>query len=267
MKEVLMGAIVGDYMGSFYEFLRCKDYWFTVNPKQNDITDDSILTIAIADAAITGLPYSLALRYWGNKYPAPMGGYGNTFSQWLATDGSEPYNSLGNGAAMRISAIGWLFDSMEQTMEEAYKATEVTHSHPEGINGGCAVAAAIYLLRTGGSKAQLKKIMEEHFSYDIGFTLDELRPTYGFNESCMESVPVAVQCYLESKDWEDAVRLAVSMGGDADTLAAIAGSIAIADKDYDIPPYLLAQAKWKLDAQQIAVIDAFHKEVQQRLGL
>ena len=108
-----MGAIVGDYMGSFYEFLRCTEYWFTVNPKQNDITDDSILTIAIADAAITGVPYSLALRYWGNKYPHPMGGYGNTFSHWLTTDGTEPYNSWGNGAAMRISAIGWLFESLE----------------------------------------------------------------------------------------------------------------------------------------------------------
>ena len=263
-KDYLMGAIVGDYMGSCYEFSHCTNYNFIVSPAQNDITDDTILTIAIADAAMSKTPYNMALRYWGNKFPHPMGGYGAAFSNWLAY-GNEPYYSFGNGAAMRVSAIGWLYDTLEETMEQAYRATEVTHNHPEGIKGGCAVAAAIYLLRTGGNKEQLKQLMQEQFSYDMDFTLDELRPNYGFRESCMESVPVAIQCYLESHSWEDAVRLAVSMGGDADTLGAITGAVALADPNYNITPYLLQQAMWKLTEQQKAVVTEFYDLVSSRL--
>lgn len=250
MKDILKGAIVGDYMGSAYEFAGCKDYNFKVDGEICDITDDSILTIAIADACISGMPYALALQYWASKFPIPMGGYGNGFSRWLGSYRHKPYNSFGNGAAMRISAIGWLYSSLERTLKEAEAATKVTHNHEEGIKGAKAVAACIWLLRNGYSRAQVTDFVEKEFGYNVSTPLDEIRPTYGFDESCQRTVPVAIRCYLESSHFEDAVRLAVSMGGDADTLGAITGSIALADNTYDIPQYLLKAVNEKLTPAQ-----------------
>lgn len=245
-------------MGSIYEFKGCKDYGFKVDADKCDITDDSILTIAIADAAMSGMPYALALRYWASRFPNPMGGYGNSFSRWLAAgDESTPYNSWGNGAAMRISPIGWMYDTLEQTLDEVVKATEVTHNHEEGIKGAQATAACIWMLRNGYSRAQVQKEIKHRFGYELGTRLEYIRPTYHFDESCQGSVPVAIRCYLESKSWEDAVRLAVSMGGDADTLGAITGSIAMADPTYDIPQHLLLMAKGRLSQQQRSVCESF----------
>lgn len=255
----LMGAIVGDYMGSKYEFAPTKELEFPIDRVHSDITDDSILTIAVADALLSGIPYKYALHYWAIKFPAPMGGYGGSFSRWLADPQLEAYNSFGNGSAMRVSAVGWVFDTMEETLEQAYISAECTHSHPEGIKGACAVAACIYMLRNGKSRAEVKQYIEQQFSYDLNFELDELRPSYKFCETCMGSVPVAIKCYLESTSWENAVRLAVSMGGDADTLGAITGAIAMADKDssYYIPPQLEQLAWERLTKQQQVIVEEF----------
>lgn len=255
----LMGAIVGDYMGSRYEFMPTKELEFTIDKLHSNITDDSILTIAVADAVLSGIPYKWALHYWAIKFPSPMGGYGGSFSRWLADPLLEAYNSFGNGSAMRVSAVGWLFDTLGETLEQAYKSAECTHSHPEGCKGACAVAACIYMLRHGQSRAELVQYIEQQFGYDLHFNLEELRKTYTFDETCMGCVPVAIKCYLESTSWEHAVRLAVSMGGDADTLGAITGSIAMADKDssYYIPPQLEQQALERLTAQQQSIVEEF----------
>jgi ADP-ribosylglycohydrolase len=255
----LMGAIVGDYMGSRYEFMPTKELEFTIDKLHSNITDDSILTIAVADAVLSGIPYKWALHYWAIKFPSPMGGYGGSFSRWLADPLLEAYNSFGNGSAMRVSAVGWLFDTLEETLEQAYKSAECTHSHPEGCKGACAVAACIYMLRHGQSRAELVQYIEQQFGYDLHFNLEELRKTYTFDETCMGCVPVAIKCYLESTSWERAVRLAVSMGGDADTLGAITGSIAMADKDssYYIPPQLEQQALERLTTQQQSIVEEF----------
>jgi ADP-ribosylglycohydrolase len=255
----LMGAIVGDYMGSRYEFMPTKELEFTIDKLHSNITDDSILTIAVADAVLSGIPYKWALHYWAIKFPSPMGGYGGSFSRWLADPLLEAYNSFGNGSAMRVSAVGWLFDTLEETLEQAYKSAECTHSHPEGCKGACAVAACIYMLRHGQSRAELVQYIEQQFGYDLHFNLEELRKTYTFDETCMGCVPVAIKCYLESTSWEHAVRLAVSMGGDADTLGAITGSIAMADKDssYYIPPQLEQQALERLTTQQQSIVEEF----------
>lgn len=255
----LMGAIVGDYMGSRYEFMPTKELEFTIDKLHSNITDDSILTIAVADALLSGIPYKWALHYWAIKFPSPMGGYGGSFSRWLADPQLEAYNSFGNGSAMRVSAVGWLFDTLEETLEQAYKSAECTHSHPEGCKGACAVAACIYMLRHGQSRAELVQYIEQQFGYDLHFNLEELRKTYTFDETCMGCVPVAIKCYLESTSWEHAVRLAVSMGGDADTLGAITGSIAMADKDscYYIPPQLEQLAWERLTTQQQAIVEEF----------
>ena len=255
----LMGAIVGDYMGSRYEFMPTKELEFPIDRVHSNITDDSILTIAVADALLSGIPYKWALHYWALKYPSPMGGYGGSFSRWLADPQLEPYNSFGNGSAMRVSAVGWLFDTLEDTLEQAYRSAECTHNHPEGIKGACAVAACIYMLRHGRSRADVIEYVEQQFGYNLRFSLDELRKTYKFDESCMGCVPVAIKCYLESTSWEHAVRLAVSMGGDADTLGAITGAIAVADMngEYYIPQVLEQMAWEKLSQQQQAIVEEF----------
>lgn len=259
----LMGAIVGDYMGSRYEFMPTKELEFTIDKMHSNITDDSILTIAVADAILSGIPYKWALHYWAIKFPSPMGGYGGSFSRWLADPQLEAYNSFGNGSAMRVSAVGWLFGTLEETLEQSYMSAECTHSHPEGCKGACAVAACIYMLRHGQSRAELVQYIEQQFGYDLHFNLEELRKTYTFDETCMGCVPVAIKCYLESTSWEHAVRLAVSMGGDADTLGAITGSIAMADKDssYYIPPQLEQLAWDRLTTQQQAIVEEFEYAV------
>lgn len=260
MKEVLLGAIVGDYMGSYLEFANNKYYNFRVSPSLCEVTDDSILTAAIADALLRDRDYSASLVEWAGHFPNPMGGYGASFQQWVASGGKAPYNSYGNGAAMRISPVGWFFDTIEQTLEEARKATEVTHNHSEGLRGAYAVAAAIYKLRNGCSRHAVRQYIESNY-YDLSFSLHRLRPLYSFSESCMDTVPVALKCYLDSKNWEDAVRLAVSMGGDADTLGAITGSIAIADPTYEIPSILSRQVIRKMPSLISSVVLEFNRRV------
>lgn len=222
----MIGAIIGDIVGSTYEFAPTKKYNFELLPAGSDYTDDTIMCVAVADAVLHRLPYGETMRKWGNMYPNPKGSYGGNFAAWLHSEKPMPYNSFGNGSAMRVAAIGWAFERITDVQMEAYHSAEVTHNHPEGIKGAVAVATAVYLARCGHTKADIKQRIEQQFSYDLSFDLLELKRTYSFDESCMGTVPVAIKCYLESKDFEDAIRLSVSMGGDADTLGCITGAIA-----------------------------------------
>ncbi len=233
----MYGAIIGDIVGSVYEFdnIKTKDFPFLTD--QCTFTDDTILTIAVARSlleykdkcACSDVDFKELLvdkvRKLCLKYPNPQGGYGMRFLNWIYTNSIEPYNSFGNGSAMRVSACGLIATSMEQALSLAKQSAEITHNHPEGIKGAQAVSGAIFLAKRGSSKEYIKSFVEKDF-YNLDFCLDDIRDTYEFNESCQETVPQAIVAFLESTDYEDAIRNAVSLGGDSDTLAAITGSIA-----------------------------------------
>ena len=228
---MLMGAVLGDIAGSIYEFNPHKSTDVNLTDKSMDFTDDTIMTIAVADWILNDKLYTkkglvACMQKWGRKYPQPMGAYGNMFSQWLRTDAPKPYNSWGNGSAMRVSAVGFAFDTLEQTMKMAKKCAEVTHNHPEGIKGAQATAAAIFMARTGCTKDAIRHYISETFGYNLNRTCDDIRPSYGFDGSCQGTVPESIIAFLDSKDYEDALRLCISLGGDADTMGAITGAIA-----------------------------------------
>jgi ADP-ribosylglycohydrolase len=256
----MIGAIAGDYAGSSYEFRNTHNYDFPMVTPDGSITDDSIMTVAVMEAILLGKPYGERLRYWGNKYPNPKGGYGASFAAWLRSDNPKPYRSFGNGSAMRVSPVGWAFETLEETLREAQKSAQCTHNHPEGIKGAMAVASAIYHVRSGKSKEYLKQYVEKVFAYDLSRKLSDIRPAYGFNETCQRTVPEAIACYLESSGFEDAVRLAVSLGGDSDTLACIAGSIAEADPAYQIPQQVVDAAFSTMPAELQHVVEQFYSK-------
>ena len=253
----MIGAIIGDFIGSAYEFAPTKDYNFELITSDSDITDDTIMTIAIADAILNNIPYQSSLKYWGNKYPEPKGGYGNSFREWLKNEDPKPYNSWGNGAAMRVSPVAWAFDDLDKVLDEAKKAAECTHNHPEGIKGAQATAAAIFLTKQGKSKEELKNYITTTFGYDLNFPIEDIRKWYGFDESCQGTVPQAIVAYLESRSFEDAIRLAVSLGGDSDTLGCITGSIAEANLDYKIPQDLYDAAMHALPLPMKKILEQF----------
>lgn len=221
----MLGAITGDIIGAPYEFNNIRTTQFPLlDSKQCFFTDDSILTIALADAILHDRDYAQTMRAYYRNYP--NAGYGARFRDWASNPYSTPYNSWGNGSAMRISPVGYAFNTLEEVLQKAVQYTEITHNHPEGIKGALATASAIFLARTGQSKAQIKNYVETNFGYDLSRSCDEIRPHYLFNESCQETVPEAICVFLESTDFENAVRLAVSLGGDSDTLTCITGGIA-----------------------------------------
>lgn len=220
----MLGAIAGDVIGSVYEHQPTKSTDFPLFHIRSQITDDSVLTVATAEAILDGGGYEDRYRAWGRRYPGA--GYGGTFHKWIFDEGMGPYNSWGNGSAMRVSPIGWAFSSAGEVLRQAAASAAVTHDHPEGIKGAQAVALAIFLSRTGTDKDTIRADFGERFGYDLQRTVDEIRPTYRFDVSCQGSVPEAIIAFLDSGNFEDAVRLAISLGGDADTQAAIAGSIA-----------------------------------------
>lgn len=223
----MIGAIVGDYVGSAYEFAPTKNYNFELVTPASSITDDTIMSLAIADALMQPEPdYRERMLYWGRKYPNPVGGYGGSFKRWLDSPDPQPYNSFGNGSAMRVSAIGWVFSSLEAVQIEAVASAEVTHNHVEGIRGAVATATAVWLARKGYNLATIRAEVEK-LGYDCStFSVVNVKSTYRFDETCMGTVPVAIRCCIESHSYEDCIRMAVSLGGDADTLACIAGAIA-----------------------------------------
>lgn len=239
----MLGAIAGDIIGSIYEWDNIKTKQFDLFGQDCFFTDDSVLTIALAEAVLNQQDYASVMKSYYRRYPDA--GYGAMFHGWAQSKESQPYNSWGNGAAMRISSVGFAFNNLDEVLEKAEQYTAVTHSHPEGIKGGQATAASIFLARTGSTKAEIKTYVTTAFGYDLTKTLDEIRPTYQFNESCQGTVPQAITAFLESTDFEDAIRNAISLGGDSDTLACITGGIAQAF--YGVPQFIADKAMELLD--------------------
>ncbi len=220
----MLGAIAGDVIGSVHEIARTKTKNFPLLTPESRFTDDTVLTVAVADCLLHGRDYVDTLHHYFHAYP--NAGYGGTFWLWANERRRKPYQSWGNGSAMRVSPVAYVATTLDDVLSEARRSAEVTHNHEEGIRGAQATAAAIFLARTGGTKKQIRRYIEEQFGYFLDETLDELRPTYQFDASCQWSVPQSIIAFLESTDYEDAVRNAVSLGGDADTMACIAGAIA-----------------------------------------
>jgi len=220
----MIGAIAGDIIGSVYEYSPIKSKEFPLFHPRCYFTDDTVLTVAIAEAILRRRPYLETVRELGRRYPGA--GYGCSFYRWLHADDPRPYHSWGNGSAMRVSPVGFAFDTMEDALREAAATAEISHNHPEGIKGAQATALAVFLARRGAVKAEIKREIEGRFGYDLSRTVESIRPTYGFDESCQGTVPEAIVAFLDSVSWEDAVRNAVSLGGDSDTLACITGGIA-----------------------------------------
>ncbi|MBE0436488.1 MAG: ADP-ribosylglycohydrolase family protein [Methylomicrobium sp.] len=220
----MIGAIAGDIVGSIYEWANIKTKDFPLFSDRCVFTDDSILTVALADTLLTGTAYIENLKTFYRWYPDA--GYGGIFQRWARSEHSQPYNSWGNGAAMRISPVGYAFDDLKTVLEKAEEYTAITHDHPEGIKGGQSVAAAIFLARSGFTKQKIRQYIETQFGYDLSRHVDDIRPNYSFDVSAQGTVPPAIRAFLDSTDFEDAIRTAVSLGGDSDTLACITGGIA-----------------------------------------
>ena len=220
----MIGAIAGDIIGSVYEWKNIKTKKFSLLSDYCSFTDDTVLTVALADSILTGTPYVDNLMTFYRSYPGR--GYGSGFRGWARSQTSEPYNSYGNGAAMRISPVGYAYNDLQTVLDKAAEFTGVTHNHPEGIKGGQANAAAIFLARMGKSKDEIRTFIETTFQYDLGKHVDEIRPSYRFDVSSQGTVPQAIRAFIDSTDFEDAIRTAVSLGGDTDTLTCITGGIA-----------------------------------------
>ena len=220
----MIGAIFGDIVGSLYEWNNIKTTKFEIFNPEAFFTDDSVLTIALAESILSGTDYCKNLKKFYNLYPEES--YGTSFRHWASSEHSEPYNSWGNGSAMRVSPIGFVHNSVESTLIEAKKSAEITHNHKEGIKGAQATAISIYFARIGKSKEYIKDFIESQFGYNLSTSLDSIRPSYRFDVSCQGTVPPAICAFLESDSFLHAIRLAVSLGGDSDTLACITGGIA-----------------------------------------
>ena len=233
MKGII-GAIAGDVIGSAYEFNPTRDYDFKLFTPKSTFTDDTVLTMANAMWLLEDEQHTherLANIMMDMCWKYPDRGYGGRFAQWIHSSHPEPYNSFGNGSAMRVSPVGYYAQTLDEALALAQISAEVTHNHPEGIKGAQATAAAIFLARHGKSKQEIRDYVAKTFNYDLSRTLDEIRPTFTFDETCQRTVPEAITCFMEGKDYEDVVRLSVALAGDADTIAAIAGSISSAVDD------------------------------------
>ena len=272
----MLGAIIGDMVGSVYEFDNTKRTDFPFFSERSTFTDDSIMTVAVAEWLLADNTHShevlesVMVKY-AKDYPFPMGGYGGSFAQWLfhperlfdyktgeLAGKRVPYNSWGNGAAMRAAAVGWKFRTLEETEKVAEISASITHDHPEGIKGAQATAAAIFLARTGSSKQEIKEYIETRFGYGLSVHSDEIRKTYGWEDSCQGTVPPAIRAFLDSADFESAVRIAVSLGGDSDTLACITGGIAEAYYQH-IPDSIVRRTVEELPEGFLKVLDIFRQ--------
>lgn len=274
----MLGAIIGDTVGSVYEFNNIKTTEFPLFGARNNYTDDSIMTVAVANWLLTDPQHGMdtleaSFLGFAKKYPCPMGGYGGGFHRWLfhpedlgdygnrnyKPGTRHPYNSFGNGAAMRCSANGWMFDTLEETERVAGLSAAITHSHPEGIKGAQSTAAAIFMARNGKSKNEIRDYISTKYGYNLNRTCNEIRPVYDWDSSCQGTVPEAMVAFLDSTDFESAIRLAVSLGGDSDTLACITGGIA--EAFYKEIPNDIALKIWALLPDDFKDI---LKEMQQR---
>ena len=265
----MLGAIIGDIVGSIYEFDNIKTKEFPFFDERMEYTDDSILTIATADWLMNGGESGNYYLKYATDYPYPMGSYGTMFVQWVHRSNRgfmEPYNSCGNGSAMRIGPVGWAFTSEEQTLDAAKRSAECTHNHPEGIKGAQAVALCIYLARQGLSSSEIKSRIEADFGYDLSLSVDEIRPRYSWQGldgtisggTCQGSVPQAITCALEATDFEDAIRNAISISGDSDTIGCIAGSIA--EALYGIPADIREKGLLYLPDTLRSVVERFESK-------
>ncbi len=261
----MLGAIIGDIAGSVYEFGGEKTKDFPLFTRGSQPTDDSIMTVAVGCACVDAdiddeesfkRTLIKRMKELGRLYP--YAGYGGMFYKWIMSSQSEPYNSYGNGSAMRVSPVGWAADSLDQAERLAKWSAEVTHNHPEGVKGAQATAAAVYLARTGKSKEEIRAYITEKY-YSLDFTLDQIRPDYEFDVTCQGSVPQAIECFLEAEDYEDAIRNAISLGGDSDTLAAITGGIA--EAYFGIEEDLLEEARGYIDDELTEYCDHYMDEL------
>lgn len=251
----MYGAILGDIVGSSREWRSIKNEDFDLLVSKSRITDDTVMTVATADAILNEKDYGKCYFEWGNKYL--NAGYGGGFAKWLRSEDPQPYNSFGNGSAMRVSPVGWAYLTLEETLEQAAKSAAPTHNHPEGIKGAQAIAGAIYLARHGCSKKNIYSWIENEFNYNLNRKLSEFRMNYKFDVTCQGSVPEAIICFIEGNSYEDVIRKAVSLGGDADTQACIAGSIA--EAYYGIPEDLLSKTNEYLPDCMAEVLTSFEK--------
>lgn len=251
----LCGAVAGDIIGSIYEWNATKKTEFYLFTPFSKYTDDTVMTVANADWLNTGDSLLGIMQDYGNRFP--HAGYGGMFRSWLREDDPKPYNSFGNGSAMRVSPVGWVFNTLEETLEAAKTSAEITHNHPEGIKGAQATAACIFMARTGKSKEEIKEYIELTFGYDLSRTCDEIRPNYKFDVTCQGSVPESIIAFLESTDFENALRLAISLGGDADTMGAITGGIAEAYYG-DVPVHIRKEVLKRLPNDFIEVLQKFY---------
>ena len=250
----MLGAIAGDIIGSVYENNNVKNTSFPLFSQDSKFTDDTVLTVALADSILFGSEYTEKLREYYNLYP--NAGYGSGFIRWASSSNKEAYNSWGNGAAMRVSPIGFAYDSLEEVLEMARKSAEVTHNHEEGIRGAQATAAAVFLARTGKSKSEIAEYVTETFGYKLDESLETIRERYQFDPSCQGTVPPAIIAFLESENFEDAIRKAISLGGDSDTIACITGGIAQAFYR-DIPESIEDKVYENLDSRLRKVVTLF----------
>ncbi len=250
----MIGAIAGDVIGSVFERRPIKTMDFPLFSPHSRFTDDTVLTVAVAYAILNGVDYGEAIQDFGRRYP--NAGYGGSFFNWLLAEERRPYNSWGNGSAMRVSPVGWAFDTLDDVLAEAEKSAAVTHNHPEGIKGAQATAVAIFLARTGANKSEIRNEISQRFGYDLERTVAGIRPFYTFDVSCQGSVPESIIAFLESKSVEDAIRKAISLGGDTDTMGCIASGIAYAFYG-EIPPEIVTEVRWRLPDEFLSIIDAF----------
>jgi len=253
----MLGAIAGDIIGSVYERQPLKTTDFPLFHSRSRFTDDTVMTLAVARAILLRSDYGREMKSLGRIYP--RAGYGGNFKKWLYEDEIRPYGSWGNGSAMRVSPVGFAFDTEEDVLREAKQSAEVSHNHPEGIKGAQAVALAILLARKGSSKSEIKERISRDFSYDLNRTVESIRPNYRFDVSCQGSVPEGIIAFLDSVDYEDAVRKAVSLGGDSDTLACIAGGIAQAYYK-ELPTEIILGAKERLPESLWSIVGEFQKQ-------
>ena len=255
----MIGSIIGDIVGSIYEFSNIKTKDFELFKPDCEYTDDSVLTFATADWLLHGGNVAHYYSRYGQEYPYPMGGYGNGFKDWLIRSSRqgiyEPYNSCGNGSAMRVSPVGWAFNTKADVLEWARKSAECTHNHPEGIKGAQATALCILMARQGKSKEVIRQEIEQEFGYDLHFTCDEIRPTYGWGGTCQDSVPQAIVAFLDGTDFEDCIRNAISIGGDSDTIGCITGGIA--EAFYGVPAEIREKALTYLDDGLKRILNEF----------
>lgn len=258
----MIGTIIGDIVGSRFEFHNTNRVDFELFTPECSFTDDTICTVAVADALLRGEDFGKVIHEWCRRYPSPMGGYGGRFAQWVRSDSPQPYDSFGNGSAMRVSPCGYI-SNLDDALRHAEASASCSHNHPEGVRGAVVIAHAVWLLRQGASKEDIQKLAEEDYGYKIrGVSVSKLRKTNRFDETCQGTIPPAFCCFLESSSFEDAIRKAISIGGDSDTIGAIVGGLA--EAHYGAPEALKQATLTYLPKEMKTTIKQFELWLQEK---